>query len=306
MDFSCRRIRFAPAAFLTLACAGQAMAASPSAILTINQYDTNGSISQTWMENMTGLISYDAGTGNFAMLQGASGQIYQDGGPDHPDYWSWQVDATTGAGYWNWHSAETLSGATPTTTTAADPWMTVARLTNVTGHGDPDLSYGFVAKNNTASTQNYTFTIGEAIVPPVGGANSIYADFGASLSNPSGNLTIAPAAPNAAIQQFMLSSDGGLNFVNAGVDVGTAHTTGTIGTSSYPIASATAAGPAGDWNYMQIVTSFTLSPDKDLAAVSGFASITPVPEPSAYGMLAAGLGLLGFMARRNRTGRHAG
>lgn len=287
--------RAAPFALAILAIAGQADAASPFATLTIDQYDSAGnSIVRSWSENMSGLINLDAATGDIALRQGTAGETFNS--------WSWQTNATTGAGYWNWHSAQTLDGTTPAIPdTTTGPWMSVAQLNTIFGHGDPDLSYGFFAKNNTATTQTYTFTIGEAIVPPVSGATIVRADFGATLTNPTGNLTIAPVSPATKIQQFFLSSDGGTTFVNAGVDVGNALTTSASGTSTYPTTSFTTNGPAGSWNFMQIVTRFTLSPDKDVAAVSGFASIepvAPVPEPSTYAMMAAGLCMLGFMARR--------
>jgi hypothetical protein len=190
--------------------------------------------------------------------------------------------------------------------------MSVVNLEKILGHGDPDLSYGFYAKNNTNSTQTYTLTIGESIIPPVNSPTTVYADIGASLTNPTGNLSIAPVS--GRIQQFMLSSDGGTSFVNAGVDVGDAFTTSTIGTTSYLAQSSTLSGPvpanpATAWNFMQIVTRFTLSPDKDIASVSGFASINPVsavPEPSSYAMMFAGLGLLFLMARRIGNGGQQG
>ena len=51
---------------------------------------------------------------------------------------------------------------------------------------------------------------------------------------------------------------------------------------------------------MQIVSKFTQT-GKDSASLVGFASITPVPEPETFAMLLAGLGLIGFTARRRKN-----
>lgn len=37
------------------------------------------------------------------------------------------------------------------------------------------------------------------------------------------------------------------------------------------------------------------------AYVDGFGGVSPIPEPTTYGMMVAGLGLLGFMARRRKS-----
>ena len=281
--------------------AASAFAANPAALLTINQAD--GTL---WQENMTGLLVVDA-QNNFSLLQGGGGTgLYQNGSfvsaidtSVHPDYWQWKVDAA-GIGSWNWHSAQTTSGATPVNTTASDPWMSSLILSNAGGHGDPDLSYAFSAVNNNAINQTYTFSIGEAILPAVSSANDVYADIAGGLTaKGSGTAIISPFGTNSAIQKFELSSDNGLSFINAGVDVGP--TFSAKGTSSYgPFASNTVAGPSGQtWNYMQLTSKFTLGANTR-ASLVGFASITPVPEPGSYAMVLAGLGLMGFMSRRRK------
>lgn len=280
--------------------AGNALAANPDATLVIQQSD-----GQSWAENVTGLLVVDA-QNNLTMVQGAeTSGFFQNGqfvsAPDaaiHPDYWQWKTDATTGVSYWAWHSAETLSGGTPVTTGASDPWMSVLRLNSVGSHSDPDMSYAVAATNNTTLTQTYSFVFGEEISPNVGSASLVHADIAGGLTTRDGSVTIAPFGTNTAIQQFLLSADSGLTFVNAGVDVGPQAS--ATGTATYGTFSADASGPTGQTsNYMKMATKFTLTA-KDSASLVGFASIAPVPEPETAAMLLAGLGLVGFMARRRK------
>jgi hypothetical protein len=279
--------------------AGIAGAANNTAILTINQADGTN-----WQEDVSGLLLVNA-QNNFSLVQGGNTTgLFQNGSfvtaidsTVHPDFWQWKVDAVTSVGSWNWHSAQTNSGATPGTTTAADPWMSSLTLASVSGHGDPDLSYAFSANNNNTTTQTYFFSIGEAIIPPVGSAHLVHADIaGALTAKAGGAVKITPFGTSTTIQQFQLSADNGLTFVNAGVDVGPMASGSS--TTTYGTYNNDAIGPtAKTWNYMQLVSKFTLSA-KSSASLVGFASITPVPEAETYAMLLVGLGLLGVVARR--------
>jgi hypothetical protein len=278
-------ISVAVAAAVSLS-AGSAFAANNTAILSIQQAD-----GKSWTENVSGLLVVDANN-NFSMVNGASTTgIYQDGSfkttidtTVHPDYWQWiTTNATTGVGYWNWHSAETLLGNMPSTTTSADPWLAVLNLKNVSGHGDPDISYDIFSKNNSNSAQTYTFTTSGNISPVVSSANVVHAD-------------LTTDTTNTATQKFELSSNGGSTFTNAGVDIITSGTTGTPVTFA-----ANASGPiAASWDYMRTVTTFTLAAKTGLTEFSGFASITPVPEPESYAMMLSGLVLLASMAYRRK------
>ena len=281
--------------------AGSALAANPVSTLTIQQSD-----GKSWVENITGLLVVDA-NGDFTMKQGAStSDFFQNGqfvnAVDtvvHPDYWQWQTDAATGTGYWNWHTAETINGTTPATTDASNPWMSILSLKNVSGHGDPDLSYAISAVNNNTYTQTFTFAVGEEILPTVSGGNVVHADIAGALTTRDGSATISPFGANTAIQQLQLSADNGSSFVNAGVNVGPQAS--ATGTTTYGTFAADASGPTGQtWNYMQITSKFTLTA-KDSASLVGYASIAPVPEPETYAMLLAGLGLLGFTVRRKTS-----
>lgn len=277
-----------------------ATAANPSAMLTIQQSD-----GKSWQENMTNLLVVDA-QNNFSMIQGSNANSFFQNGAfvsainteSHPDFWEWKTDEA-GVSSWNWHTSETINGTSPLTTDSSNPWMSSLSLMNVSGHGDPDLSYAISAINNNTYTQTFTFAVGEEIFPTVNSANYVHADIAGGLTTKDGSVTISPFGSSTAIQQLMLSADNGVTFTNAGVDVGPQAS--ATGTSTYGLFAADASGPTGQtWNYMQIESKFTLT-GRDKASLVGYASITPIPEADSYAMLLAGLGLMGFMARRRKN-----
>ncbi len=295
----------AVAVALALVASG-ASAGNVSASMTVLQSD-----GASWVENLSGLLAVDA-QNNFSMVQGTGTTgFYQNGAfvsaadaTVHADYWQWTAATVDSAGSWGWHSAQTLNGSTPATTDASNPWQSGVKLQDAAGHGDPDMIYAVSAINNTDLTQTYSFTFGEAIAPIVSGDNSTYADMAGALTSRSTSGAGASITPvnSSGIQRFELSADNGSSFVNAGVDVGQAVTIGS-GTSALGTVSATNPnGPSGQsWNYMRLLSSFTLSA-KSAASLTGFASITPVPEPSTGLMLLSGLGMFGTMLLRRRHG----
>lgn len=274
--------------------AGGAYGANPTATLNIQQW--GGGV---WSENVSGLLVLDA-QDNFALRQGAATTgIYQNGvfvdsASTAGNYWQWRND--TSGGYWNWHSTDVVDSTKPVA--ADNPWMSVMQLKSVSGHGDPDIAYAFSAFNNTASNQTYTFVVGEAILPTVNGANTVYSDISGGLTTRDGNVTVTPSGANVALQKFQLSADNGLTFVDAGVDVGPAAS--ATGTVTYgPYSSPVSSGPVGSWNYIQLANTFVLTP-KDGTSFVGYASINAVPEPTALAMLLAGMGLMAAMVRRRQ------
>ena len=132
-----------------------------------------------------------------------------------------------------------------------------------------------------------------------------------AIVNGSGpNVAITPAVADqdgdtmAELQVLRLSSDGGLTFVNAGVDVGLAASYSGTGGQVYGTFNSTKAG-AGNYNYWMLATQFTLTPGKDVASLAGYVEISPVPEPKQLAMLLSGLGLVGWVARRRALKRQS-
>ena len=56
--------------------------------------------------------------------------------------------------------------------------------------------------------------------------------------------------------------------------------------------------PLAAGNYFLQIDGYVASPTG--GSYSGILAVTPVPEPETYGMLLAGLGVLGFLARRRK------
>lgn len=206
----------------------------------------------------------------------------------------------------SWHSWQTVSGAidrngAAAPTNSADPWATKLFITKLQGQVDPEMSYGFYFKNNTAGTLSYVVNYGETIAPTLTGAYQISADISGAMTNTDGSTAVAPTA-GALIQHLQLSSDNGATFVNAGVDVGPG-ASGGAGSSVYGPFSASASGtaPLAGYNYWNFNTQFSLSGKKDVFVANGSAVITPVPEPASEGLLIGGLGLIGLVILRRRA-----
>lgn len=259
----------------------------------------------SWHLNLSPYSSIDAETGDVGLdlssitapISDASGQwskgtaqVYD---PDTESYV--HVEAIT------WHSWAMANGNTGTAASNADtPWrasVTFAALGNV----DPEMSYGFIAKNNTNTTQTYTISYGESIVPEINGGYTLHADISGSVTNPAGtgNVNVSQVPGFNKLQAVRLSSDGGATFANGGVDVGNAYTSTTVGSQPYGTDSADTTG-IGHHDYWEFQTQFQLSA-KDTAVLTGYAEITAVPEPESW-MLPL-IGLLAFGAlRRHRQG----
>ncbi|WP_342617492.1 hypothetical protein [Rhodoferax sp. GW822-FHT02A01] len=177
----------------------------------------------------------------------------------------------------------------------------MTQLQDGTNYGNPDMYYAVSAINNSSLTQTYTFTIGSAITPTVSGANTVYTEFSGSLTGRRGVSKSIDAVFSSGIQRVELSADNGLTFVNAGVDLGQG-TTSTGASSIFGLYSAiNSNGPTGQtWNYMRLVSTFTLT-GNSAVALTGYASVTPVPEVDEAAMLLMGLAMLASVARYRRT-----
>lgn len=291
--------------FSGYAAAGAATGANQQVGMRIQQGTSS------WNLNLTGLVGFNADSGSLFL---AAGQLASPVS-DALGHWSLSSAGSLDldgsslvSDRVKWHSWERADGTTGTTSDATNPWASVLTFT-AAGNVDPFMSYGFTAKNNSATAQTYTFTMGEALAPAVAGAYNVQADVSGVIVNGSGpNVAITPAMADqdgdtiAELQVLRLSNDGGLTFVNAGVDVGQADSYGGAGGHLYGTFNSTKAG-AGNYNYWMLETKFTLTPGKDVASIAGYAGISPVPEPEQLAMLLSGLGLVGWAVRRRANNR---
>lgn len=249
--------------------------------------------------DVSGLVTYDSSTGTLSTVPV---------GTPLAGNWSWSnIDVTNSQilvqKVLTWHTdAQTSEGK----------WLSVIQL-KASGNVDPFMSYSFSAKNNTVLNQNFYFSYGESIMPPISGNYSIYTDVAGSLTH--GALSpVAQLTPSlgdldgdglSEIQTLKLSTNGGLTLFDAGVDVGSAQSRTATGTTVFGPITDTLSGNQGTAvNYWQFDVGFTLTPGKDAAALSGYAeitSLTAIPEPSTYAALMGGAALFGVMLRRRRS-----
>jgi hypothetical protein len=185
---------------------------------------------------------------------------------------------------------------------------------SATGKVDPYLSYDLTVANRTDATHSYAFGVSTPIAP-ITTASQVSAFFAGSMTDATGNgIAVTPNGPDYDLDGVVemqanflngLAADG----VNMGVDVGVGKSlpAGLAGQSidiggmvSGP-QTGPLPGPAGNWNSIGSVVSFSLTGDRDHTTLNGQVGINPVPEPQALFLLGLGLaGMSGAYLRRRR------
>jgi hypothetical protein len=174
-------------------------------------------------------------------------------------------------------------------------------LTQVVFDPDPMITYNFALIDfGTPSSFQLVFSQGIAATAAPGVATHDLAGSsatGASLT-PNAPLAGVPVDSDGTpeIAVLTLSIDGGVNLVNAGLDLGPAATIPVAGVYG-SFAEGPVGGPlgAGSYNFMRVDVSFGLGGGSQAFSASGLATIV-TPEPSAALLLCTGL-LFGALRR---------
>ena len=172
---------------------------------------------------------------------------------------------------------------------------------------DPFITYG-VSVLDSGAPSTFGFSFSSPVAPTVTAPGVVTASISGSVTEGSGGtVVVTPTAPPAGISQdgtdngalpdeiqvFSLSSDGGSNWINAGVDVGTAFTSPNLlvtQSANYPATNTPAvAGPASasPFDFMRLDLNFMLSGGGDIFTVNGALPLTRYlsPQPSGYSAL---------------------
>jgi len=168
---------------------------------------------------------------------------------------------------------------------------------------DPIVNYS-IAVTDFGDPSNFSFSFGQSIILP-GIPNLVDAQVGGALNDATGNgVSITPMLSDSdgdLIAELQVSTVGfGTPSVNMGVDVGPAQSfpgAGSPGITTYStVVELPQPGPNGAFDVMDTTVSFTLSGGGDFAALTGFAQIVPIPEPSTF--VLAACGIIGILAIR--------
>lgn len=162
---------------------------------------------------------------------------------------------------------------------------------------DPMISYG-ISVTDFGAPSVFGFFFSTPIVPVVG-PNAVDASIAGALNDFTGNgVSITPTGP------LLQSSTVSLPVTGMGVDVGPAAVHGPGAPGAFYTYGAFSAGPipgpVGAWTTLSASLGFTLSGGGDIAVLTGFAQIVPVPEPSSLALLGMGAAALALVARRRR------
>ena len=201
--------------------------------------------------------------------------------------------------------AATAANAAITTYTSQSSYLAAVGTTGVDNFDD--LEFTSYDGPLTRTAGSYEYTVSTAPISPIlYGASDDGSDFWLTANNRFDLITFAPGTPLAGVGGFFFGSD--LLGYSTPADYLTLSATdstgvtvtytlntpelnsfvGFVSTGSLVSFSVTAGNQPGVWATVN---------DLHLSAA---AAVAPVPEPETYGMMLAGLGLLGAIARRKR------
>jgi len=174
-------------------------------------------------------------------------------------------------------------------------------VTGINGNADPVL--GFNASAATLGTGHsfaFSFDLPISLSGPINADSSISYTL---TSTTAAGAEIKPLLPGAGAKvmtaQEVDTTVGGLPSLDKDVSVGDTFTVlGGPKTGNSPVFTASNSF-IGDTRYdtMNALVSFSLSPNSNVG-ISGFVQQVVVPEPSTTALMFAGLGLVGWIARR--------
>jgi hypothetical protein len=112
---------------------------------------------------------------------------------------------------------------------------------------------------------------------------------------------------NAVVSSIIGSPNSGLGITGLSLYNATGNTLVTSGTALtsgvVDVWTLNSSGLAAGDYYLQV--SGKLNSNASAAFGGALSLTTPVPEPETYGLMLSGLGVLGFLARRRKGGKHA-
>lgn len=203
--------------------------------------------------------------------------------------------------------AATSAQAAITTYTSQASYLGAVGNTGVDTFNDLDIDEYAGPLTRTAGSYGYTVSAAPNS-PALWGASDDGSDIWLTGGNRLDLLTFAPSTPVAGVGGFFFGSDlFGFSTPASYLTLSATDSTGAtityrleapeqnsfvgfVSTASLVSFSVTAVDQAGVWATVN---------DLHLSA----AAVAPVPEPETYAMMVAGLGLLGFLARRKRAGK---
>ena len=152
------------------------------------------------------------------------------------------------------------------------------------------------ASTGTALAEDLTSNVALSTVSP-GSYTAHFGDThnfaGAFTDTFTFNPSVGPSLANAVIQSISLLGNNNLDFTGASLN---GHALTLIPSGGYEFGLLSPVLVSG--TLVLTVTGNVITPS---ASYSGDINVAAVPEPATYGMLLAGMGIVGFLARRRHT-----